>query len=270
MKPAIAVAAFATLFVAACHSEATREKIANMETNQQGVASTPSPAAPAPFLVEQKDDMLDFTYGWPAEAAAVPELADRFQKAMAKWKAELATAAAEGKALSQEQGREFNGYMGSMLWTTSGQSPRLLSLVGETESYTGGAHGNRGSVTLLWDRAAKREIKLADLFSAPASRDALLRDRWCTALDKAREEKRGAPVGDDGMFDQCPALSEISIAPSDQDGDGRFERLTLIADPYVAGPWSEGDYIVELPVTPPLIAALKPDYRAGFVAAQPQ
>jgi len=270
MKPAIAAASLAALLVAACHSEATREKIANMEAGQENSASAPSPAAAAPFLVEQKDDLLDFAYGWSAEAAAVPELADRFEQSMTRWKAELSKAAAEGKALSEEQGREFNGYLGSTLWTTAGQSPRLLSLVSETESYTGGAHGNHGSSTLLWDRAAKREIKLANLFASPATRDALLRERWCADLDKARAEKRGAPVGNDSMFDQCPPLNEISIAPTDKDGDGMFERLTLIADPYVAGPWAEGDYVVELPVTAALVAALKPDYRASFAAAQPQ
>ena len=268
MKPAIA-ASLAALLAAACHSEATREKIANMETNQESALS-PSPVAPPSFLVEQKDDMLDFAYGWSAEAAAVPELAARFEKSMTEWKAELAKAATEGKSLSAEQGREFNGYMGSTLWTTAGQSPRLLSLVGETESYTGGAHGNHGSATLLWDRAAKREIKFVDLFASPASRDALLRDRWCAELDKAREKKRGEAVGTDGMFDQCPALGEISIVPTDTGGDGRFERLTLIADPYVAGPWAEGDYVVELPVTAPIIAALEPDYRSSFTADQPQ
>ena len=94
----------------------------------------------------------------------------------------------------------------------------------------------------------QREIKFADLFAEPANRDRLLTQRWCDALNKAREEKRGEPVGGDGMFDECPKLDEIAIVPTDKDGNGRFERLILVASPYVAGPYSEGSYEIELSV----------------------
>ena len=97
----------------------------------------------------------------------------------------------------------------------------------------------------------------------------MLTPRWCDALNKAREEKRGEPVGGGGMFDECPKLDEISIIPTDKDGNSKFERLVLIADPYVAGPYVEGDYEIDLPVTGDLIAALRSDYRESF-EAQPQ
>ena len=100
--------------------------------------------------------------------------------------------------------------------------------------------------------------------------DRLLTQRWCDALNKAREEKRGEPVGGGGMFDECPKLDEIAIIPADKDGNGRFEQLMLVASPYVAGPWVEGSYEIELAVTPDLIAALKAEYRESFEAAQPQ
>jgi hypothetical protein len=99
--------------------------------------------------------------------------------------------------------------------------------------------------------------------------DRLLTQPWCDALNKARAEKRGEPVGGGGMFDECPKLSEISIIPTDKDGNGKFERLELIADPYVAGPYVDGSYEIELPVTGDLIAAIRSDYRENF-AVQPQ
>lgn len=98
----------------------------------------------------------------------------------------------------------------------------------------------------------------------------LLTQRWCDALNKAREEKRGEPVGGGGMFDECPPLSDISIIPTDKDKNGRFEQLMLIADPYVAGAYAEGSYEIELAVTPELIASLKGDYRSSFEAPQRQ
>jgi hypothetical protein len=72
------------------------------------------------------------------------------------------------------------------------------------------------------------------------------------------------------MFDDCPGLDDIAIIPTDKDGNGRFERLMLVASPYVAGPWAEGSYEIELGVTSDLIAAIKEEYRAGFEAAQTQ
>lgn len=261
----VATATLITLACAACHSEQTRVKVDNLVARQETGASAAPPTAEA-FRIEEKDDLLDFTYAWPAEAAAMPELAARFDKAMREWKAELLKGAKADKALRVKQGDSFNGYTGSTIWTSAGQSARLLSLVGETNSYTGGAHGNHGTTALLWDREAKREIKLADLFAAATSRDMLLSQTWCAELNKAREEKRGEPVGKDGPFEDCPGLGDITVVPTDTDGDGRFERLALIADPYVAGPWAEGDYEVELPVTEPFLTALKSAYRDSFKA----
>ncbi|HYC94265.1 MAG TPA: hypothetical protein VEB39_01045 [Sphingomicrobium sp.] len=71
------------------------------------------------------------------------------------------------------------------------------------------------------------------------------------------------------MFDECPSLDEIAIIPTDDKGNGRFEILVLVASPYVAGPYAEGSYDIELKVTPELIAALKTEYRASF-EVQPQ
>jgi len=163
----------------------------------------------------------------------------------------------------------FNPYSSSTDYKTAGASERLLSLSIDVAAYTGGAHGNYGTKGLLWDRWARKEIQTAGLFTAAANMDRLLTQPWCDALNKAREEKRGEPVGGGGMFDDCPKLSDISIVPTDKNGDGKFDRLTLTADPYVAGPYVEGNYEIELPVTGDLIAAIRSDYRENF-EAQPQ
>ena len=52
----------------------------------------------------------------------------------------------------------------------------------------------------------------------------------------------------------------------DSNKDGKFDRLLLVASPYVAGPWVEGSYEIELPLTADLIAALKSEYRPSFTA----
>ena len=61
----------------------------------------------------------------------------------------------------------------------------------------------------------------------------------------------------------------ISVIPTDKDGNGKLERLLLVADPYVAGPYVEGSYEIELPITGDLIAAIRSDFRENF-EVQPQ
>jgi hypothetical protein len=228
------------------------------------VSAKPPEPASKPFVFDEKNDLIEFHYGWSAEAAAVPQLAARFQAEMAKAKADLIAGAEEDKSFREKEGFDFNGYMLSTDYETAGQSERLLSLRVETGTYTGGAHGNHVTNGLLWDRSGAREVPVDGLFADPANMTRLLTQRWCDALNKAREEKRGEPVGGDDMFDDCPKLSEIAVIPTDKDRNGRFETLTMVASPYVAGPYAEGSYEIELTVTPDLIAALKGEYRGGF------
>lgn len=222
------------------------------------------------FHHDEKTDLVEFAFGWSAEAAAVPELARRFEAELANERSDLIDLARTEKAYRDKEGFDFNRLTFSRSYETAGQSERLLSLRIDSYSYTGGAHGNGGTTALLWDRSNRDEIPFADLFSTKPSRDQLLVDRWCSTLDAAREEKRGEPVGNGGMFDECPPLDDIAIIPSDKDSNGRFEQLLLVASPYVAGPYVEGEYEIALPVTSAVIAALKPKYRTSFEAQSGQ
>jgi hypothetical protein len=248
------------LLLAACGPQADAP-----ESNRSfSPAQKRTPAPPAkPFSVEEKTELYELDFSWPAEAAAIPELARRLRAELDKGKAELIAGAAEEKAMRAKEGWDYHPHSLSTAYETAGQSPRLLSLRVDVGGYSGGAHGHAGTGALLWDRQATREIDFADLFAQAANRDRLLTQRWCDALNKAREEKRGEPASG-GMFDDCPPLDDIAIIPADSDKDGRFDRLVLVASPYVAGPWVEGSYEVELAVTADLVAALKAEFKPSF------
>lgn len=256
MKPISAIA----LLLAACGHQAPTPPANQVEPTAN---SAPPPAA-KPFAAEEKTELYEFDSSWPAEAAAIPELASRFRGEMAEAKAALVAGAEEEKAMRDKSGMDFNPHSSSTVYETAGQSPRLLSLEVDVGGYSGGAHGHFGVGALLWDRQAKLEIDFADLFAERANRDRLLTQRWCDALNKAREEKRGEPVGGGGMFNDCPGLDDIAIIPADADKDGQFETLLLVASPYVAGPWVEGAYEIELAVTPDLVAGLKAGFKLSF------
>src|SRR5918993_1502115 len=257
------------LFLAACGqtSSPLDEKPRVQPAAKQ--AAPPAPVAKA-FIADEKNDLIEFHYAWSPEAAAVPQLVDRFRKDLNKVKAELIANASADKSFRERQQFDFHIHSSHTEYKTAGQSPRLLSMSVDAASYTGGAHGNYGTGALLWDRLAAREIKLTDVFAAPANMGRLLTDRWCEKLNKAREEKRGEAVGGGGLFDECPSLDEIAIIPTDNDGNGRFDMMVLIASPYVAGPYAEGSYQIELTLTPELMASLKGDYRTSFEVAHTQ
>lgn len=222
-------------------------------------------AAAVPHKVVRKTAMLDFSYVWPAEAAAIPALDSRLY---ADAKAKLAEAqkyAREDEALTREQKRDFYPHFFSMQWTTAGQTKRLLSLQSDMGVFTGGAHPNSNYGAMLWDRRLNRQVPVTALFSRSASLGSLTRAAYCKALDKERLKRReGERL--EGEFARCPSYSELAIAPTDANKDGRFDSIALIASPYVAGPYVEGEYEVVLPVTRALLTALKPEYRASFEA----
>ncbi len=233
------------------------------------IAALGAAAAPQPVKIDRQSKLLDFTYEWPAEAAAMPALDKRFRAAAARAFAEVHKYAEEDMALTREQKRGYNQHYYAAGWETLGQSQRLLSLSETIETFTGGAHPNHDSKALVWDRVLDEEAAMDDLFSRPAVFAALTRSVYCRALDKERRERReGQKLG--GEFDECPKFAELAIAPTDKDTDGRFETIDIIAPPYVAGPYAEGDYAIEIPVSAELIAALRPEYRPSFEAQRPQ
>ena len=219
-------------------------------------------AAGGPYKVVRNAGGLEFSYVWPAEAVAIPALD---LKLYTDAKANLAKAqkyASEDERLRTSENRDFGHYY-SMTWSSAGQSARLLSLEGTLETYTGGAHPAHGSQALLWDRRLNRAIGVASLFVKSGSFPAMTRATYCKALDAERAQRReGEKL--DGDFGACPKYSELKIAPFDNDGDGRFDRIHFVAEEYVAGPYVEGPYETPLPVTAQLIAALKPEYRSSF------
>jgi hypothetical protein len=219
-------------------------------------------AGPA-HKVSRDSAVLDFTYQWPADAAAIPTL-DRHLYRDAKAKlADAAKLALEDSRLARGDKREFHRHDYSMSWSTAGRTARLIALEGDFEAFTGGAHPMHGNQALLWDRRKGTAIDIKALFLKSSALAAITRARYCAALDAERAKRRdGEKYGNE--FDACPDYSDLAISPADKDRDGRFDTLDLVAPPYVAGPYVEGAYAVSLPVTSQLIAAIRPEFRSAF------
>jgi hypothetical protein len=231
--------------------------------------STPTTPVAKPFKLNEEDELLDFTYSWPAEAAAIPDLDARFRADLDKARKEARDTAVDTKQSMAELDVEFHQQFFTREWELDGQSARLLSLSNLTGTYTGGAHPNYNVAALLWDRHADREIAVTDLFE-PGAFSRLTEKQFCEALDKERSSRRDGEKPDpNGTFWDCPGLDQLAVSPRDEDKDGKFEQIMFSASPYVAGPYAEGRFDIPLRVTAAMITALKPGFRDSF-EVQPQ
>lgn len=239
---------------------------------------TASEIKPDTVSIAREDKAYHYSFEWPAEVADIPEL-DRSLRESAKaasdeFAANAVEAYRDAKANKDLWFPEV-GYELTRSHETAGKSAALLSLAGSWYSFTGGAHGIYGASAILWDRQQKREIEIADLFQR-VTEFVLMHPAMCTALNKDRAERRGGEKMDTGYdslddsFNGCPKYDELTIWISDEDKNGRFDTVNFAADPYVAGPYSEGSYLVGLPLSDRVIAAMKPQFRDSFEVRQTQ
>lgn len=212
---------------------------------------------------EKDGGSREFAYKWPAQVSAIPALAARFtterDTVLAEQKAEWIEALAEfaGEDCVSCTSRGF-----SKEWKVVADLPCFLSLSADTYIYTGGAHGNSAFDTLLWDREADAAIAPTAMFRSEEGLQAALHAPWCKALKAERTRRLGAEYADDETF-PCPDIAELTLLLGSSNKQ-TFNRIGLIADPYVAGSYAEGPYEVTLPVTAAVLAALKPEYKRAF------
>lgn len=213
--------------------------------------------------VTRSDEVLEYSFSYPAAVGAIPELARLIESQAQKAEAEQRALALAHSKQAEEDGFAFRPYGLSQEWEVVADLPSWLSLSNEVWIYTGGAHGMYGTEALVWNKQARRALEAMNLFTSPAALMAALRPRYCAALDEARRA-RGREMGiGEGLFDNCPDIDELTVLLGSSNGR-TFDRLTLYAGPYVAGSYAEGAYETDLTVDAAVLAAVKPRYRSAF------
>lgn len=263
----------ATVLVLAACKGAAPDEAANQNDNaaaarfaEKMVGAPPAPPPAKPFQVAEKTDLLEFSYAYPAQAAAIPFLADKFGKEATASKADALKMAQQDSKAANQSGFPFRAHSLETTWTVSADTRRFLALRSQTYVFTGGAHGMTGYDALLWDKRRSRETSVKAVMTSPAAFGSAIHERFCTMLDQQRTEKRGAPVvrGDDD-FTQCIDPMEHVLTLTSKDGT-LIDGVTVIVGPYSAGPYSEGSYEVPLPVDAAMWKAIKTEYQGAFVA----
>lgn len=272
MRKSLLSVSLVLLLVACQQEKATSEPTAGASASAK--PASPMPPVPAPGAksvaraVKESNDLYEFEYSYPAQAGGIPELKAWLDADLDKQKAELVKASKEDKASAATGDYPYNAHSASTEWKVVTDLPGWLSLSTLVAGYSGGAHPNYAYGSILWDRVANRRREVSDLFQSKSALSDAIRAPFCNALDAQRARKRQVAKIDRGSgdeFDQCidPLESTLILGSSNHRA---FDRIGVLVAPYSAGPYAEGDYEVTLPVTPAVIAALKPEYRPVFVA----
>lgn len=252
MKPgfkALALAAAAALTLGGCHRKA----------EVRPPAAGPPP--PLSFAETTPDATVKLTL-----APAIGERSGLRMKLYGDGVKELTSFVAEARndrAHLQAKGFSAPPYERDITWTITAATPHLLSAREAWVDDTGGAHPNHGWIGLLWDVERDQPIPRADIFQ-PDPDQARLDAALCRAIKAAKAQRQGAvAIGEDSGAWSCPrwADSNFVFVPSTQ--KDKIGGLEFLFDPYVLGPYSEGDYRVIVPQAE-FHDALAPAYADDF------
>lgn len=258
-----------TLLLAGCSDDkpTKAEKVAAASVPgapSQGAADEEAKDAPA-SNVRESGDLVDFAYSYPADAARIPELAKALDGDRAAKREALIAAAKRDKAAAEKGGYPYRAHSHRQTWQRVTDTRRFLSLSAEIETYAGGAHGMQTFDTLVWDRSRREQRKPLDLFRSSEAFDAAVGDAFCAGIKRAKAAK--GMVADEAPgspFAKCPPASAQTVWLGSS--DGRYiDRMTIAIAPYEVGPYAEGSYKINVPVTGPVVKAVKDEFARDFL-----
>jgi hypothetical protein len=252
------------------------------DTPGPSASPAPSPAATASATgrasgarsVEEETGDFRFAYAYPAEAGNIPELASLLDRRLERLRVQLAEQSAQGREAARSNGFPFNKYSSSVQWEVVAETPSFLSLSAELTSYTGGAHGDYGFDSLVWDKSAGRALQVGEFFTSIAALEDVVDERLCELLDAERAKRRGensagglaaSAAASDDPFNSCVPLSETTLLLGSSDGR-TFNRIGVQIGPYVAGPYAEGSWEFTMPVDAAILGVVMPEFRDAFTA----
>lgn len=236
-------------------------------------ASATAPASGARSVEEETDDFL-FAYAYPAQAGNIAKLARLLDARADRLRAQLAEQSAQGRADARGNGFPFNKYSTTVKWDVVAETPDYLSLSAQLTSYTGGAHGDYGFDSLVWDKRRNRELQVGEFFTSLAALEEVVGADLCEMLNAERARRRGptaaedqatAGIAPDDPFNSCVPLSDTTLLLGSTNS-AKFNRIGVQIGPYVAGPYAEGSWEFTLPVTAQVLASVTPEYREAFAA----
>lgn len=232
--------------LAACNRDRDEPKAPAASSDPDALVTAAEAAAPAGY--ESKTPWADVKLTLPDELKAHPDLHARLYADEVRKLRQFAEGA-QGELTEAGAPTDRPKYENAITLAAAAETPKLFSLKRTAFDYSGGAHPNTLTSGILWDKALKRQIGLADLFRKGADL-AVLDQALCSGLNTARRAR--VPDGASLTFDSkpfaCPRVATTPFVLAPGDAPGKAAGLTFLIGPYQAGPYAEGGYEITIPV----------------------
>lgn len=227
--------------------------------NREREPAAPPPAAPgpaavvtpaeaaAPMAFESKTPYADVRLTLPDAIKSQTDLHARLYADEVRRLRQF-TEGAQGELTEAGAEPDRPKYQKTITVIAAAETGKLLSLKRTDFDYSGGAHPNTLMDGLLWDKALKRRIWIADLFGKGADLTAL-DQALCSAINAAKRarvpDSPGVTLG--GKDFSCPRAADTSFVLTPGDTPGKAAGLTFLIGPYQVGPYVEGAYEIAIP-----------------------
>lgn len=245
---ALLLTAALTAGLSACNRD--REPTPVEATPVDAVATVTPADAAAPMSFEQKTPYADVRLTLPDTIRAQTDLHARIYAEEVRLLRQFVEGA-QGELTEAGAETDRPKYEKTITVTAAAETSKLFSLKRVDFDYSGGAHPNTLTSGILWDKALKRRLGLADLFRPNADLTAL-DQALCSAINTAKRARvpaspsvtLGGPAGA-----ACPHAADTPFVLAPGNAPGKAAGLIFLINAYQVGPGVEGAYEIALPVT---------------------
>jgi hypothetical protein len=232
-----------------------------------GLLFAVTPALSADYETKEKSPLVDTHLHVPASAMAIGPLKDRI---LALEKADIDEAKADAKE-DKEDNPSFHPYSIDTVWRVTFENDAVISLSGETNADTGGAHPNQGFQTIVWDKKSNRSVQIESLFGPDQVKAALtaIADAAAKTWTKLYTERSGQSPGQDadlietGISANPGKLKTYALTYAK--GETVANGIVLLYGAGQAWPHVLGDFRVAVPAAV-FAKFLAPQWQAVFAA----
>jgi hypothetical protein len=151
-------------------------------------------------------------------------------------------------------------------WSVTAKSRRLIGLIRADGNVH--IHEQIFETPYIWDRALGKMIPFKSLFIDPRAALHLITREYCADLKQQVIEQDPSALEETKARDFCPPISDYR-APVviDSKGDRRIDAIMILVGHFRV--YADGPYQGWAPITPKLLALIKPQYRSDFAIPQP-
>jgi hypothetical protein len=232
-----------------------------------GLLLAAAPASSADYETTEKSPLVEAHLRVPASAMAVAPLKERILELD---RADIDEVKADAKE-DKEDNPSFHPYSIDTVWRVTFENEAVISLSGETNADTGGAHPNQEFQTIVWDKKANRPVRIENLFQPDQAKAALaaIADAAAKAWTTLYTQRSGQNPGQDADLVETGISANPgklrTYALTYAKGEAAANGIVLLYGAGQAWPHVLGDFRVPVPVD--IFAKyLAPQWRQVFGA----